>query len=558
MIELWVKRLEFSDGTELALAAGSVVAIVGPNNSGKSEAIRNLSQSVARQVDGPVVVVVEYHKSGDKAAFEKWLEDNAMEIERADGTVMVSRVGTQQKKVILISEWGSGPPFQHVAQVMSITAMAEARLSLVKPVPSYPTRSEHPSNALQHLYSDPQAELQLSDAIKEAFGTGVVVDRTGGSQIYLLYGDQPLTEATLPPSAEYLAEINALRQVDEQGDGVKSFTGLTMAVGTGVYPLVLVDEPEAFLHPPQAKLLGRRLAASAGDRTQVFLATHSADLLQGLIEEKPEAVNVVRVTRAGAINPTAVLSSDELKILWEDPLLRYSNVLDGLFHDRVVICEADADCRFYGATFDQMDPAPGERKQEVLFTHVGGKARIHTIVRALRAVAVPISVVADIDILRSPEDVKRVVEALGADWKDFEDVVTSVKAVVDSLPSETLVENLVREFHSVFDAKDPKSKALPEDVKTARAKLKVVDGWARLKSAGVAGMPNGQPTADLVGLLEALATVSLHVVPVGELEGFNTAIGNHGPQWVAAALEAGSHRTDTARRFVHAVMSSAV
>lgn len=219
MIELWVRRLQFSDGTELALSAGSVVAIVGPNNSGKSEAIRNLSQSLARQVDGPVVVFVEYDKSGDKAAFEKWLEDNAMEIERSDGTLMVSRVGTQQKKGVLLNEWEQGPPFQHVAQVMSITALAEARLSLVKPVPSYPTRSEHPSNALQHLYSDPEAEIQLSDAIKEAFGTGVVVDRTGGSQIYLLYGDPPNTEATLPPSPEYLAEINALKQVDPRPAG---------------------------------------------------------------------------------------------------------------------------------------------------------------------------------------------------------------------------------------------------------------------------------------------------------------------------------------------------
>lgn len=555
MIALRVSQLTFSDGTSLDLNKGSVVAVVGPNNSGKSEAIRNIAQSVARTTEGPVVTAVEFTKEGDRSAFDEWLGDHAAEFERSDGTAMVSRVGSQHPKHRLLTEWDNGPPFQHVAEVLSITAMAEARLSLVKPVQSYATRSEHPSTALQYLYADPEAEVRLSDDIEEAFGTGIVVDRTGGSQIYLLYGNTPSAEATLPPSSAYLEEIKALKQVDEQGDGVKSFTGLTMAVTTGVYPLVLVDEPEAFLHPPQAKLLGRRLAASAGDKTQVFLATHSADLLQGLLEEKPDAVNVVRITRDGDINPTAVLSSEELANLWQDPLLRYSNVLDGLFHDRVVVCESDSDCRFYGAAFNEIPPAEGARKDEVLFTHVGGKSRIHSIVSALRAIAVPVSVIADIDLLRQPADVKKIVESLGADWSQFEAPVQAVKTIVDGLPTETLVEKLVDDVNAVFASKDPKSKALPEDVREARSKLKVIDGWARLKTAGIAGMPNGEPTVTLKSLLESLQTIGLHVVPVGELEGFDTGIGGHGPKWVSAALEAGSHETDEAKKFVTRVVT---
>ena len=86
----------------------------------------------------------------------------------------------------------------------------------------------------------------------------------------------------------------------------------------------------------------------------------------------------------------------------------------------------------------------------MFFTHVGGKARLHTIVKALRAVAVPTSVVADIDILRNPIDVQRVVEALGAHWSDFEAAVNKVKSTVDALPSETLVENLVGDFRIRF------------------------------------------------------------------------------------------------------------
>lgn len=73
-----------------------------------------------------------------------------------------------------------------------------------------------------------------------------------------------------------------------------------------------------------------------------------------------------------------------MKKLWADPLLRYSNVLDGLFHDAVVLCEGDADCRYYSAVLDQL-PSTGEdqantREPQYLFTHSGGKARMPSVV----------------------------------------------------------------------------------------------------------------------------------------------------------------------------------
>jgi hypothetical protein len=58
-----------------------------------------------------------------------------------------------------------------------------------------------------------------------------------------------------PPTPEYLQEIMALPQVQEQGDDVKSFVGMLLAITATEYPLLLIDEPETFLHPPQAYLL---------------------------------------------------------------------------------------------------------------------------------------------------------------------------------------------------------------------------------------------------------------------------------------------------------------
>jgi predicted ATP-dependent endonuclease of OLD family len=104
-----------------------------------------------------------------------------------------------------------------------------------------------------------------------------------------------------------------------------------LAVRTAQYPIVLVDEPEAFLHPPQARLLGRKLATEGATGTQIVGATHDSDVLQGILDAQDVPVGVVRLVRDGNVNRASVLAPDDLRQIWRDPLLRYSNVLEGLF-----------------------------------------------------------------------------------------------------------------------------------------------------------------------------------------------------------------------------------
>jgi predicted ATPase len=134
-----------------------------------------------------------------------------------------------------------------------------------------------------------------------------------------------------------MQDLQRLPLVQHQGDGIRSFIGIMLTLVAASYPIVLIDEPEAFLHPPQARLLGRKLAAEARDRAQVIIATHSIDVLLGLLDADDASVTIARLTRQGDVNPVAVLSPDQLRELWRDPLLRYSNVLDGLFHRGVVL-----------------------------------------------------------------------------------------------------------------------------------------------------------------------------------------------------------------------------
>jgi hypothetical protein len=79
------------------------------------------------------------------------------------------------------------------------------------------------------------------------------------------------------------------------------------------------------------------------------MATHSLDVLQGVLDAPDAEVTVIRLRREDTVNHASVLPPQRVAELWTDPLIRFSNALDGVFHRGVVVCESDGDARFYDA-----------------------------------------------------------------------------------------------------------------------------------------------------------------------------------------------------------------
>lgn len=65
--------------------------------------------------------------------------------------------------------------------------------------------------------------------------------------------------------------------------GLRSFVGVLLNAFVSYQSILFIDEPEAFLHPPQARLLGKMLAKDLPPERQLFLATHSADPFKRVI-----------------------------------------------------------------------------------------------------------------------------------------------------------------------------------------------------------------------------------------------------------------------------------
>jgi hypothetical protein len=306
------------------------------------------------------------------------------------------------------------------------------------------------------------------------------------------------------PTVEYADALAALPLVEEQGDGFKSFIGIALHVLAGEQPIVLIDEPEAFLHPGQCRALGRWLAERARDTNrQILIATHDRDIILGLLQAS-EAVTVARLTREASASRLRQLSARDLQALWADPVLRYSNVLQGLFHEVVAVCEADADCRFYSAAVDATRTPGAASSDDVLFVPAGGKERIAKMARALAHIGVRVFALADFDVLKHEATIAEIVGAVGGDWSRCVQPYRRMTAALGGADS-------------------------------AR--------WEAAKATGLAAVPRGEPSADATALLEALRTERVLVVPVGEMEGFDRTLGNKGGAWVTSALERRVHES---------------
>lgn len=155
--------------------------------------------------------------------------------------------------------------------------------------------------------------------------------------------------------------------------------------------------------------------STAGER-QLFISTHSEDFLQGIIDAENKDVTIIRIDRKGSINEMSILNSAGIKEFWENPLLRYSDILSGLFHEKVVVCESDYDCLFYHAVLDAMCESEDEIAPDILFTHCGGKTRIKDVVKALKAINVPVVAISDFDLINHKQNFKGVTDALRIDW----------------------------------------------------------------------------------------------------------------------------------------------
>lgn len=385
------------------------------------------------------------------------------------------------------------------------------------------------------LYEHPELMEEINVLFHKAFGQNIMFDYRGGYQLPIHVGDLPdMGEAIDRIGNKYVKAVRDNPLIDEQGDGVKTYAGLLFEVIVFDRDIILIDEPEAFLHPPQMRRLGDMLADKV--RGQLFIATHSSDIVRGLLEGKHGNVRILRIHREANKNFVTEADPEVIRVLWEKPILRYSNALEGLFHEEVIICEDDSDCRLVNSVGDHISSEYDQWK-DTAYIPAGGKHQIPKIASVLRPIGVPVKAIFDIDFLAEKNVVKETVEAFGGNWKEISVTWDRIdKAVRGGLTPKTPVQ-IKAEIKDLLDRVDGESLPKSEVIEL----LKQDKPWNNVKRHGTnTGLPKGDAQKYYHQIEEMLEKIGIYLVSVGELENFCTRIGTSGPSFVTKLLSEAS------------------
>ncbi|MCM0675092.1 ATP-binding protein [Micromonospora phytophila] len=549
-----ISSLTFSDGTRVATPTHGITVIVGPNNSGKTASLRDLINClVSDHGKGEAVVVrdVTFDLSGTSDELHGWLQTHAHK-ERGMYEEVYRRMGSQGRWQLLKANWENGSTGYlgpELTNFLTLYADVDSRAGIVSTQVSSGFMDEVPSSPIAFLYQDGDLEERFSRICESAFGMPITLQRLSSSSSLRVGTPDAEVPPVNRPTKAYADAENALPTLASQGHGIRSFMGLALTMLVQSYFVITVDEPEAFLHPPQRRALGRLLSELAtSNGSQLFIATHDTDFLWGLLDG-PADVTVVRLTRDGGINHAKQISAEQAKVLWTDPLLRYSRIFDGLFYGRVIVAESDADCRFFAAVVDHLVDDQGAPQPDVLFVPAGGKDRIHVAVSALRSVGVDVAAAVDFDMLRDERGFRRLVEASGGDWAGFAQLRTRFAGSISAKRVAKPISGLRKKLDEILPGDEADLDR--ETSKAVTALFSFKDGWEEAKDTGLESVPHGDAYRSCEQLLTKLTEIGVFVSPHGELESFVKSVGGHGPKWVNAVLSERLHKgSATAHNFV--------
>jgi hypothetical protein len=533
-LDFHLTDIEFSDGTRISLRHDSILVLTGANNVGKSSTLTEIfDYMVEGQKLGPLLRSISVHAAGSTSAFIEHANLRSLPVDSLgyvtiDGrNYRVSEFEDDIKKKFVGSR-AAGTFLAHLTAVKRLEAADPSTRE------SRPEQSRKP---IQWLEFDEAAEQNISSLFERIFGVKLVLNRLAGDRLKLHLSKNDQHARTTGISRETVARLARLPQLERQGDGMRSFAGLMLSLLVNTKKVVLIDEPEAFLHPPQIRKLADVLARNTPEQTQIIVATHSDEFIRGLLDASGNRVSVARIDRKkDDTTVVSVLDSEQITNLWIDPLLRTSDVLSSLFHEAAIICEGETDARFFRTLLDAITTE--QRRPDVRFYHFGGKDKVASIASALKLVSVPVVAVVDIDVLSDKTKFLSLFSIMGGNPDEVEKEVTLLVAKVQSKKSDLSTTEIALELEKIA-AEVRKSSSFADQSRKQIADIgKSPSPWQRIKEDGYRGFADSALINAFQKISAASEAVGLLILKEGELEGFCRGFSRKNKaEWLASVLQ---------------------
>ncbi len=497
------------------VTATPITVFVGPNNSGKSKVLSEIEQLCrSGRIDANAVILGELEfaalteEEAAEAVNHLQVRPNPGEAVQPDHIIIGARNNRMQLHRDRLLQVVRSPVAdltrfcQWFLTHSTLMLDGKSRIALVNPQSAGDLHQE-PQTSFQSLFRNDVKRQEVRRIVYEGFNQYFVLDPTNLGQLRARLSARaptdPLEERGIHAEA---VQFHADAQlIDYASDGVKAFTGIITEVIAGDPRVLLIDEPEAFLHPSLAFKLGSELARAAlSTNKRIFASTHSASFVMGCIQSGTP-VNIVRLTYRSGVATARILPSGDLLRLMRNPLLRSTNVVSGLFYEFVVITESDTDRAFYQEVNERLLRfSPELGIPNALFINSQNKQTIHTLMRPLRQLGIPTAAIVDIDVIKDG----------GAAW--------------GNLVSGANVPDIAQGALATLRA------AVKQSIEAS--------GRDMNRDGGLSTLQGGEREA-AENLLNQLAEYGVFAVPGGELESWVRGLGatGHGPFWLISVFE---------------------
>lgn len=339
---------------------------------------------------------------------------------------------------------------------------------------------EQQNDFLAYLYTTPNMQWEIKKNIWDVFKIKIGFDdlQQGQKHLRLLPEHRITGQTNLPETAQKWQKESPI--VEQQGHGLKAYLRLVFSLLQPNKIIVLIDEPESFLHPPQRKALGNLVAKLAiEEKKQVFIATHDSEFLRGVIAA---GVRKIKIFYLKSVNKNFSYSIFDAKNI-EDLIHQRSNlinerILNSFFYRKTILCEAEDDRLFYEHAASRYHWG---LFQDVNFIGFNGKSDVISIFENLKSMEINTAMILDIDYISGTERFPK-----NIDYSELREKFSTVRKKI-----RDLVEK------KTFDIK-------------------------RFKKDGIKYIENSQNgiASDCKNLLNLFRNIGIFLVPIGEFESF--------------------------------------
>lgn len=532
---LTISKIKFNNNEVFSFNNDDIILLVGANNVGKSRTLKDIKDDIIGKSTKRVIIKeIEYKDSNFteknmqnyfKNNYDNDIKNNgdySIEIEHQ----VVQYYNNDQFKNILLNK-------KLFYKVLFSFLSTENRLSMTSPISYNFIQDKINLHIMRKLEKDTQAITKLNDILNSCFDKAIdiseeVNNNNSLSKLYKFGTKEEIARTinTNTREARYLLE--SLDNLNEQGDGIRSAVAILSSLIANEHTLYLIDEPETFLHPPQARILGNNIIELSKNK-QCFISTHNIDFIRGILENKSSRIKIIKINRNENNNEFHVIDNESISRIANDKNLKYSNILNGLFYNTVVLCENESDCKFYSAILEYLD---SNIYQNILFCAVGGKDQFKIIIPLLQKLEINYKIIADLDLIDNRENLKKLLNSI--EENKYDQISESHNNFLNLFEKETdnqikKQKTIKEEILKLFTKDDYMSEETANKIKLT---LKNISHLKLLKNTGKSCLPAGKCTMEYDKIIQFLNMNNIYVVECGEIERFITQIDGHGNNWV--------------------------